>query len=61
MPCKIRAKSVQNFFGFYRFLRDLLKMKNDCKRSRIKEFTVYDPNRSDVGNGDGGNRTHVQK
>lgn len=34
-------------------------MKNDCKRSRIKEFTVYDPNRSDVGNGDGGSRTII--
>ena len=56
-----RAKFVQNFFGFYRFFRDSQKMKNDCKCSRIKGFTVSRPNRSDIGNGDGGSRTHVQR
>ncbi|KJE26031.1 hypothetical protein LG52_3123 [Geobacillus kaustophilus] len=58
---KSRAKSVQNFFKFYRILSDSRKSKNDCKCSRIKGFTISYPNRSDVGNGDGGSRTHVQR
>ncbi len=39
-----RAKFVQNFFEFYRILSDSQKMKNDCKRSRIKEFENFNPN-----------------
>ena len=55
--CKIRAK----FFRILSFFGDSQKMKNDCKCSRIKGFTVSRPNRSDIGNGDGGSRTHVQR
>ncbi len=39
-----RAKSVQNFFEFYRILSDSRKIKNDRKRSRIKEFGNFNPN-----------------
>lgn len=36
-------------------------MKNDRKRSRIKGFTIFNLKRSDIRNGDGGSRTHVQR
>jgi hypothetical protein len=61
MHNKERAKSVQNFFKFYGILSDSRKNKNDRKRSRIKGFVIFNPKRSDVRNGDGGSRTHVQR
>jgi hypothetical protein len=54
---KSRAKFVQNFFEFYRILSDSRKIKNDCKCSRIKGFTIFNPKRSYIRNGDGGSRT----
>jgi hypothetical protein len=54
-----RAKFVQNFFEFYRILSDSQKMKNDCKRSRIKASTIFDRELSDTNDADGGSRTHT--
>ena len=56
-----RAKFVQNFFGFYRFFRDFLKMKNDRKRGRIKASTTFDRGLSNSKDADGGSRTHTGK
>jgi hypothetical protein len=54
---KSRAKFVQNFFKFYGILSDSRKIKNDCKRSRIKGFAIFNLKRSDIRNGDGGSIT----
>lgn len=54
-----RAKFVQNFFGFYRFFRDFLKMKNDRKRGRIKASTTFGRGLSNSKDADGGSRTHT--
>jgi hypothetical protein len=45
-----RAKFVQNFFKIYRILSDSRKIKNDRKRSRIKEFKNFNLKQSDTWN-----------
>ena len=53
------AKFVQNFFGFYRFFRDFLKMKNDRVCGRIKASTTFGRGLSNSKDADGGSRTHT--